>query len=68
MAILHPDTNKPATVASSNLSTDTQGRLTNIDGTPSDGYSADVVNSTGQKIGEGVNYMDGNGWYLRSKN
>jgi len=67
MAILHPDTHKPVTVAHSTLPLNCQGKLTNIDGTPSDGYTASVIDTNGKQIGKGVNYMDGDGWYLSNK-
>lgn len=69
MEIIHPDTGRPATIASSYdfaLPTNFQGRLKDIDGTPSDGYSAVIVDTDGKPVGTGFNYMDGDGWYISS--
>jgi len=54
---------KAITIATSNLPQKFVGKLINLKGSPSDGYSAQIVDVNGLVVGKGINYMDGNGWY-----
>ncbi len=64
MIIIHPDTRKPCAIAHmGTLPENFRGELRNIAGSPSDGYSAQVVAVDGSLAGSAVNFMDGQGWF-----
>ena len=60
VVLAHPDGGN-ATIASSNINLFT-GKLINIKGSPSDGYSADIANGNDILVGRAFNHMDGHGW------
>jgi len=53
-------------IARTTLPNDFVGQLTDLKGSPSDGYSATVLDVNGIPVAKAVNYMDGTGWVIYS--